>query len=106
MLGTQSKTPQFSGENEGLQPVATSAIPPRGVEAKRLTELSLSNCDTAALPGGAESGAVVARDAELAVRRLEATDPDLAHVIAAWPALPVNIRAAIRALVEASAAKN
>jgi hypothetical protein len=42
--------------------------------------------------GGAKSGAASAKTLSL--------DPDLTHVVAAWPVLPPHIKAAVLALVE------
>jgi len=52
------------------------------------------------LLGGADGGA---RQCELnpsCNSDTSAADPDLARMIAAWPRLPENIKAAIRAIVE------
>ena len=50
-----------------------------------------------ATEGGAKSGAVSAD--------CSPTDPDLAHILDAWPTLPQAVRAGILALVRAAAAE-
>jgi len=52
--------------------------------------------------GGAESGAVGARNADSAAPSPTPTDPELARLVEAWPKLPEAIRRGILAMVESS----
>lgn len=51
----------------------------------------------AAAPGGGASRPAEPRGSEPAI----STDPQLARVVAAWPALPLHLRAAVLAIVGA-----
>ena len=75
----------------GVEPCENAQVPPRGVEQdqKSSGKTPLSQSD------GAESGAVGAPD--------RPTDPDLQHLITAWPDLPDAVRAGITAMVQATA---
>jgi hypothetical protein len=61
-----------------------------GLEAISVNGNHNNDLRETAFPSGANSGAVDARD------------PDLAHLIAAWPTLPEPIRLAVLALVDAA----
>ena len=65
-------------------------MPPEGLEHHSNYTEKQSLCTE----GGAESGAVGAPD--------RPTDPDLQHLITAWPDLPDAVKAGITAMVQAT----
>jgi hypothetical protein len=71
--------------DEGLEPPANSARNGRNSEI-----------------GGAESGALTARNAGLTCATRTPPNPELAQLVEAWPTLPLHIRAAITALMATS----
>ena len=67
----------------------------RGLELDSVTGLPCNDLGNPPSPSGAESGAVGAESDPIA--------PELAAIIAAWPALPEATRQAILAMVKATA---
>ncbi len=81
-----------AGHLIGAQPSLT-LTPPRGVEQAGASSDKSGELRNPTKTSGAESGANSTD--------LPRTDPDLAKVIEAWPALPEHLKAAIKALVQA-----
>ena len=67
---------------------------PAGLEPANASSCKHNGLADRSVRGGAESGALPAPKPEC--------DPDLAMIVAVWPALPKPVRAGILAMVEAA----
>jgi hypothetical protein len=86
-----AKTPVLPGFATHCDAMPVDMIPPRGVEPFADSAGNSQGLQS----GAAKSGAVGARNADLAAPETPPADPDLARLIAVWPTLPEAARLAV-----------